>query len=84
MQLVYLRTGQVVRFEVTPIHRQRVEKTVGQLALKLLQDEDWQPNCGEGCERCSYAQYCPAVTDTLEALPERQRRGKRLQLSLSL
>lgn len=84
MQLLYLRTGQVITFEVTPAHRQKVQTTVSQLALKLLQDEDWQPRCAEDCSRCTYAKYCSAVTDSPEPLPQLEGKRSALQLSLGI
>lgn len=85
MSLLYLRTGQVVTFEATAEHRTKVEAIVGEMALKLLRDEDWQPHCGAECDRCLYARYCPAMSEQPEVLPERAARKRRgIQLSLGV
>ena len=83
MSLLFLRTGERVTYEVTYEHRQQVEMVIGELALRLLEQKDWQPSCGEQCGQCAYARYCSAVDAEPEPLPEVQRKSRRLQLCFS-
>lgn len=82
MSLVYLQTGEERRFEASPDHKHQVETLVEAIALKLHQEEDWQPVCGSGCDRCSYRRYCPAVTENPDPLPTQEGPLRGLQLSL--
>lgn len=81
MTLLFLRTGERVTYEATDEHRQRVQEVIGELAQRLLETEDWAPRCGEQCARCSYARYCPAVTQQPEVAVQKERK---LQLCLSV
>ena len=80
MSLLFLRTGERVTYEVTYEHRRQVEAVIGDLALRLLDEEDWQPQCGEQCGQCAYARYCSAVEVEPEPLPEVQKKTRKLQL----
>ncbi|MEM1241540.1 MAG: PD-(D/E)XK nuclease family protein [Cyanobacteria bacterium P01_H01_bin.26] len=82
MSLLFLRTGERVTYEVTYEHRRQVEAVIGELALRLLDEEDWQPQCGEQCGQCAYARYCSAVEAEPEPLPEVQQKVRKLQLCL--
>jgi len=84
MSLVYLRTGKRFTFEASEDHKQRVKALISQLALKLRQEQDWPPQCSEACSRCSYARYCPAVSQKPEPVPERQGPRRLLQLSFAI
>ena len=83
MSLLFLRTGERVTYEVTYEHRRQVEAVIGELALRLLEEEDWQPKCGKQCGQCAYARYCSAVEAKPEPLPEVQRKLRKLQLCFS-
>jgi putative RecB family exonuclease len=69
LSLVYLRQGKKVSFQATPEHRDRAQEIIQTLALQLRMDEEWQPTCGEHCDRCSYRRYCPAIQVHPEPLP---------------
>jgi putative RecB family exonuclease len=84
LSLIYLRTGQVVSYEVTPDHGDRVKATISEMALRLRRDEDWPTQPGHQCDRCTYTRYCDAVCETPEPLPQAARAEIQLQLSLSL
>lgn len=88
MSLLFLRRGERVTFEASVEHKRQVEAVVGQLALKLRQEEDWQPQCGEVCGSCTYRKYCPAYCEEQgeapEPLPERVGTRRGLQLSLGV
>ena len=70
-------------YEVTYGHRRQVEAVIGDLALRLLDDEAWQPRCGEQCGKCAYARYCSAVEAEPEPLPEVRQKTRKLQLCFS-
>ena len=69
LSLIYLRSAQVVSFDVTPDHRDRVEATIADLAVRLRRDEEWPAQTGHQCDRCSYARYCQEVCEDPEPLP---------------
>lgn len=84
MSLIYLQLGEPIVFEATPRHKRQAELTIGQLAVQLRTDQEWEPIPGHHCERCSYTGYCPAITDSPEPLPETAREQRPLQLTLGL
>jgi putative RecB family exonuclease len=84
MSLLYLRTGERVVYEATPDHKRQVEQVIGELALKLREEEEWQPKCGVQCGQCTYARYCPAIQKQPEPLPMSGYEKPKLQLCLSL
>ncbi|MEB3355927.1 MAG: PD-(D/E)XK nuclease family protein [Synechococcales bacterium] len=84
LSLIYLRTGEKMSFDATPLHRERVKALVSDLAVQLRHDRSWQPFPGQQCDRCAYARYCPAVQATPDPLPEEARPEPQLQLALSL
>ncbi|MGF1499268.1 MAG: RecB family exonuclease [Elainellaceae cyanobacterium] len=84
LSLIYLRTGEKISFDATPCHRERVKTLIGDLAVQLRHDQNWQPFPGQQCDRCAYARYCPAVQATPDPLPEDARPEPQLQLALSL
>jgi putative RecB family exonuclease len=84
MSLLYLRTGEMISYEASPEHRQRVTEMIGDLALELRRDQRWLPFPGGQCDRCAYAKYCPAMRSQPEPLPEDTKPQKSLQLVLSL
>ncbi|NEQ53605.1 MAG: PD-(D/E)XK nuclease family protein, partial [Leptolyngbya sp. SIO3F4] len=83
MSLLFLRTGERVTYEVTYEHRRQVETVIGELALRLREEEAWQPSCGEQCGQCAYARYCSAVEVEPEPLPEVRQKSRKLQLCFS-
>ena len=69
MSLLFLRTGEMISFEASLEHRQRVLELVSDLALKL-HNEDWTPTTGAHCSDCVYRKYCAAVVSDPVPLPE--------------
>ncbi|UJB73140.1 PD-(D/E)XK nuclease family protein (plasmid) [Acaryochloris sp. 'Moss Beach'] len=84
LSLIYLRQGQKITFDVTPEHHQQVRELIGDMALKLRADQDWEPDVGGHCDRCGYQKYCPARSEKPEPLPEGTKRGRQVQLVLGL
>jgi putative RecB family exonuclease len=82
LSLLFLRTGEKVRFEATPNHQRQVEAAISELAMKLRTDQAWVPTPGRQCLRCGYARYCPAVNQAPMPLPTLQKTPE-LQLALS-
>ena len=80
LSLLFLRTGDRVSYEASEAHKQQVQTVIGELAQRLREECEWQPQCGEQCDRCQYVQYCPA----LQPQPEPAVVPRKLQLSLSL
>jgi putative RecB family exonuclease len=83
LSLLFLRTGEKMRYEATPSHQQRVQAVVSELAVKLRDDQTWMPTPGQQCDRCAYSRYCSAVNSTPVPLPVLQK-SPELQLALSL
>ena len=81
MSLLYLRTGERVSYEASEEHKQQVNSVISELALRLREESEWQPNCGNQCSYCPYARYCPAVARKPEVVVQKPRK---LQLCLSL
>jgi len=84
LNLIYLRTGEVQRIAATPEHRQQAIATIGRLAQRLRTDATWDPQPGDHCSSCTYAQYCPALHPSPEPLPQEAQKLGSLQLSLDL
>jgi putative RecB family exonuclease len=84
LSLLYLRTGEKIRFVASRQHKKRALEVVSDLAVKLRQDEAWVPTPGKGCDRCSYSRYCSAMPGQTTALPEALRPARSLQLALPL
>ena len=82
LSFIYLRTAKKVSFDVTPSHRQQVEETIADLAIRLRRDEEWPACPGDYCDRCGYARYCHEVSDEPEPLPPVDRQKTQLQLVL--
>ncbi|OLP20077.1 endonuclease [Leptolyngbya sp. 'hensonii'] len=84
MSLLYLRTGERVRYEATPEHQERVQQVIADLAWKLRHETEWEPQPGSHCDRCAYGRYCAAVSESPVPLPEGCAAGRgNLQLVLS-
>jgi len=92
LSFIYLRTGEQISFDVTPELKRQLEDTIGELALSLRADAEWEPAPGEQCDgeaspkenRCGYKRYCPAMEDKPEPLPETAKPASQVQLVLSL
>lgn len=82
LTLLYIILGEQVTFDVTPEHREHAIATIGELATQLRTDLDWEPCPGEHCRHCGYVQYCSAVTENPEPLPENTSHRPPLQLAL--
>lgn len=85
LSLLFLRTGEKVSFEAIPEHKERVEAVIGDLAVRLRQDQFWEPNPGRQCDRCAYARHCPAIAPEPIPLPPTKASvpSRQLQLALS-
>ena len=84
LSLIYLRQGQKISFDVTPEHHQQVSELIGGMAEKLRADQEWEPEVGGHCDRCSYQKYCPAKSEEPEPLPEEARDVREVQLVLGI
>ena len=81
MSLLYLRTGERVSYEASEEHKRQVTSVISELSQRLREEVEWEPRCGVQCARCSYARYCPAVTQKPEATVQKERK---LQLCLTM
>ncbi|PZD71039.1 hypothetical protein C1752_08481 [Acaryochloris thomasi RCC1774] len=84
LSLIYLRTGRKVTYQVTPEHRKESKRLIEKLAVSLQKENEWRPQEGEQCDRCSYQRYCAEKAEVPEPLPENARRPKGMQLLLPL
>lgn len=84
LSLWFLRTGEKVRYRATQRHKKQVRSVISGLALRLRQDEIWEPTPGKQCDRCAYARYCPAITAEPSPLPATLSASPELQLALRL
>lgn len=84
LSFIYLRTGEKVTYEVTPKQRKKAHQVIKDLAVELQADEEWRPQKGQQCDRCSYARYCSAMEEVPEPLPETARKPRGMQLLLPL
>jgi putative RecB family exonuclease len=84
LSLLYLRTGEKFSFDASTYHMQQVEATIGELALRLRTDSEWEPTPGEHCERCTHSRYCSAIQNHPEPLPGKAKTPRQMQLVLNL
>jgi putative RecB family exonuclease len=84
VSLLFLRTGEKVRYRVTQRHRNLAKQTIAQLAQQLRQEESWQPNPGSHCGQCSFSRYCSAVSCEPNPLPANAAAAPNLQLTFGL
>ncbi|MDX2244845.1 MAG: PD-(D/E)XK nuclease family protein [Leptolyngbyaceae cyanobacterium bins.302] len=82
LSLLFLRSGEKIRFPATSEHQQQVQTIIGDLAVRLRNDRGWEPNPGKQCDRCTFARYCPAVTANPATIPETKAKPQ-LQLALN-
>ena len=83
VSLVFLRSRETLSYEVDGSHREQVQSLIADLALKLRNDDEWEPNPGGHCERCGFAKYCPAKTEKPEPLPDTGRKQRIMQLAMA-
>jgi putative RecB family exonuclease len=83
LSLLFLRSGEKIRFRATEEHRQRVQKMIGNLAVRLRHDRGWDPKSGKQCDRCTFTRYCPAISSTPTPVPGNPAKPQ-LQLVLDL
>lgn len=82
LSLVFLRTGEKIRFKATTKQREKVQKMISDLAVRLRHDRGWEPKQGKQCDRCTFARYCPAVTSDPAPIPQTHNQPQ-LQLALN-
>jgi putative RecB family exonuclease len=84
LSLLFLRTGEKIRYRATGRQKRQAIAVISDLAVQLRQDDTWTPTPGKGCERCSYSRYCSAVNGEPIQLPQtKPARGLQLALPLS-
>lgn len=84
LSLLFLRTGEKVRFRATRRHKKQVQAVISDLAVRLRHDETWEPTPGKQCDRCPYVRYCPAMHPDPAPLPTTVSASPELQLALGL
>ncbi|MEB3294540.1 MAG: PD-(D/E)XK nuclease family protein [Synechococcales bacterium] len=84
LTLLFLRSGEKVRFQASAGHKRQVKKTIAELAQQIRQNRNWQPKPGAQCSNCSYSQYCAAVTREPAEMPKAMKKLPGLQLALGL
>ncbi|MBE9013922.1 PD-(D/E)XK nuclease family protein [Pseudanabaenaceae cyanobacterium LEGE 13415] len=84
LTLLYLRTGEKVRYRATRRHKKQVQAVISDLAVRLRHDETWEPTPGKQCDRCAYSRYCPALSVNPAPLPTTVSATPELQLALGL
>jgi putative RecB family exonuclease len=84
LSLLFLRTGEKVRYRATQRQQRLAKRTIGQLAAQLRQEACWQPNPGSHCGQCSFSRYCAAVSREPNPLPAHAATSQSLQLSFGL
>ena len=84
LTLLFLRTGEKVRYRATRRHKKQVQAVISDLAVRLRHDETWEPKPGKQCDRCPYSRYCSAVTAEPAPLPTTVSATQELQLALGL
>jgi putative RecB family exonuclease len=83
LTLLFLRTGEKVRYRATRQHQRQVTRVISQLAAQLRQDQQWQTTPGNHCLQCSFSRYCEATNREPAQLPTTQP-ARSLQLAFSL
>jgi putative RecB family exonuclease len=85
LSLVFLRSGEKVRYRATQRHQRLARRTIGQLAGQLRQETtNWSPTPGSHCGQCSFSRYCSAVSREPNPLPADAVTSQSLQLSFGL
>jgi putative RecB family exonuclease len=69
LTLLFLRTGERVRYRVTQRHQRQAVQMISQLATQLRHAKNWEANPGSHCSSCSFSCYCAAANHQPIALP---------------
>ena len=78
LQLMYLATGVVLRYEPDEADLRAMERKVDalwQAIQRALDSGDWRPNRSALCGWCAHQSLCPAWGGTPPPLPELARVG---------
>lgn len=73
LQLVYLKEGQVLRYQPDQAELEATERKVQALwdaIARAARTGDWRPSPGRLCDWCSHQALCPAFGGTPPPLPE--------------
>ncbi|HEY9825717.1 MAG TPA: PD-(D/E)XK nuclease family protein [Stenomitos sp.] len=84
LTLIFLRSGEKHSFDVTADHEEEVRSLISALALRLRSDQEWEPNTGDHCKRCTYQKYCAGVCEQPEPVPLEVRSLQQVQLVLGV
>jgi putative RecB family exonuclease len=83
LSLLFLRSGEKIRFRASDKHRQKVVQVITELARQIRSGLAWEPTPGDQCRRCGFARYCAAVNLETAVTPTGSAVAS-LQLALSL
>lgn len=61
VSLLFLRSGEKVRYATTDRHKRQVMGVLKDLAWQVRHDSVWDAKPGNQCQGCFYSQYCTAV-----------------------
>ena len=78
LQLTYLGSGEVLRFQPDPEDLEAFEGKLRALwasMVAVMQSEGWTPRPGPLCRWCSFAPVCPAQGGEALPLPAHARAG---------
>jgi putative RecB family exonuclease len=65
LSLLFLRSGEKVRYRATDRQKRQVLRVLKDLAWQVRhENHDWHAKPGKQCGGCSYSQYCVAVNQT--------------------
>ncbi len=74
LQLMYLGSGEIVRYEPDEADLRATERKVEalwQAIERARQEQDWRPRPGRICDWCAHQSLCPAFGGTPPELPSR-------------
>jgi putative RecB family exonuclease len=84
LSLLFLRSGEKVRYRATDRQKKQVLRVLKDLAWQVRHEhESWNAKPGQQCGGCSYSQYCVAVNQSAQPEP-RGSKMPSLQLAFSL
>ena len=83
VSLLFLRSGEKVRYAATDGHKRQVRGVLKDLAWQVRHDAVWDAKPGNQCQGCAYSQYCTAVNKFAQPEP-RGTKIPSLQLAFSL
>jgi putative RecB family exonuclease len=78
---VYLRTGDVVSFEVSTAQKALALEKIQALARDMLHREQFEAKTGKHCRACDARQYCDTFTETPKAYAPKPSVGVQLSLA---